>query len=369
MGVSLAFGELLAFSLARAHGPRAATVAAPSLRPYLGSVLRRVSNPPNPWRTHEVDYLDEIPETRLEVFEDKTRSILSRNDETLVGFTFGLNPYRGCQHACAYCEARRRHELLGFGAGTDFDSKIVVKPRAPELLRAAFEARSWRGDVVVLSGATDCYQPLEASYRLTRQCLEVCAEYKNPVAIITKGALIERDIDVLMRLHEVTRVTVSVSIPLWLPEHARAVEPLVATPQRRIRIIQRLAEAGLDVGLSVAPLIPGLSEDGLGDLLAAAHAAGARRAVASMLRLPRPVDVVFAERLQATLPLRASRVLGRNDGAYARVLESTFVAACRRLGLPCSPVGDDRVNTPPAGPQEARTFRRPPRAGDQGNLF
>lgn len=328
-----------------------------------------MSNPPNPWAAREVDYLDEVPETRLEVFEDKTRSILSRNDEARVGFTFGLNPYRGCQHACAYCEARRRHELLGFGAGTDFDSKIVVKPRAPELLRAAFDAASWRGDVIVFSGATDCYQPLEASYRLTRQCLEVCAEYKNPVAIITKGALIERDLDVLEKLHEVARVTISVSIPLWRAEHARAIEPLVATPQRRIRIIQRLAEAGLDVGVSVAPLIPGLSEDRLGDLLAAARAAGARRAVASLLRLPRPVDAVFAERLQATLPLRASRVLGRHDDAYARVLEATFVATCRRVGLPCSPVGDDRVNTPPAGPHHERTFVRPPRAGQQTTLF
>ena len=333
-------------------------------------MLRRVSNPPNPWRETELVYLEEVPETRLEVFEDATRSILSRNDPAVVGFEFGLNPYRGCQHACAYCEARRRHELLGFGAGTDFDTKIVVKPRAPELLRRVFETRSWRGDVIVLSGATDCYQPLEASYRLTRRCLEVCAEYGNPVAIVTKGALIERDIDVLARLTEVARATVSLSIPLWNPEHARALEPLVATPQRRIRTIERLAETGIDVGVSVAPLIPGLGEEGLFDLLAAAKAAGARRAVASLLRLPRPVDAIFAERVQATLPLRASRVLGREGAeAYASTLGAMFLVTCRRLGLAHAAVGNDRANTPSAGPLESRTFRRPPRAGDQTELF
>ena len=335
-------------------------------------MLRKVSNPPNPWRSSEVEYLDDVPEARFVVLEDHTRTILSHNDPALVGFEYGLNPYRGCQHACAYCEARRRHELLGFGAGTDFDAKIVVKPRAPQLLRAAFDKPSWKGDVVVFSGATDCYQPLEASYQLTRHCLEVCAEYNNPVAVITKGALIERDVDVLQQLHERARVTVSISIPLWNAEHARALEPMVPTPQRRVRIIERLAAAGLDVGLSVAPLIPGLGEDGLAELLAAAHAAGASRATASWLRLPRPVDAVFEERLRATLPQRAERVLARiadGPGPFSSMLEATFTATCRRLGLPCARVGDDRSNTPDAGPAESRTFRRPPRTGEQRSLF
>ena len=273
--------------------------------------MRAVSNPPNPWSSTDVEYLDEIPEARLEIFEDDTKSILSKNDAASVGFDFGLNPYRGCQHACSYCEARRRHELLGFGAGTDFDAKIVVKPRAPELLREAFERPSWKGDVVVFSGATDCYQPLEASYRLTRRCLEVCAEYKNPVAIITKGALIERDLDVLGRLNETARVTISISVPIWDAEAARRIEPLVPTPRRRIRVIERLSAAGLDVGVSIAPLIPGLGEEGMPAVLEAAKAAGARRAVMSLLRLPAPVDVVFAERLRVDLPLRADRILAR----------------------------------------------------------
>ena len=331
-------------------------------------VLRLVSNPPSPWSTREVAYLDEIPQARLEVFEDHSRSILSVNDEARVGFTYGLNPYRGCTHACGYCEARRRHELLGFGAGTDFDTKIVVKPTAPELLRQAFDAPSWKGDLVVFSGATDAYQPLEASYRLTRRCLEVCADYRNPVAIVTKGALIERDLDVLARLRDEARVTVSVSIPFWNTEVARALEPFVPKPETRIRTVRRLAEAGVDVGVSVAPMVLGLGEEGLADLLTEAKRAGASRAVMSFLRLPRPVDAVFAERLRAVLPGRADGVLARvgDRGPHARMVESLFLGTCRRLGLACAAAGDDRANTPPAGPLAARTFRRP---SAQGTLF
>ncbi|MFM2418341.1 MAG: hypothetical protein RL385_3064 [Pseudomonadota bacterium] len=332
--------------------------------------VRRVSNPPSPW-SDTVEYLDEIPAAQLEVFDDQTRSILSRNDPDKVGFEFGLNPYRGCQHACAYCEARRRHELLGFGAGTDFDTKIVVKPNAPELLRAAFESKAWRGDVVVFSGATDCYQPIEASYRLTRRCLEVCAEYQNPVAIITKGALIERDLDVLLKLRDRARVTVSVSIPLRDAEVARALEPMVPTPARRMRSIRHLAEAGLDVGISVAPFILGLSEHGVGELLREAKDAGARRATLSFLRLPTPVDLVFSERVRQVLPERAKLILTRakDPGGYAELAAQLYETTCRRLGLPFSRAGDDRTNTPDAGPIASRTFSRPARAGDQLGLF
>lgn len=333
-------------------------------------MLRHVSNPPNPWQGTAIEWLDEIPETRLEIFEDTTRSILSENHSAEVGFDYGVNPYRGCQHACAYCEARRRHPLLGFGAGTDFDTKLVVKKRAPELLRAAFDAPSWKGDVVVLSGATDCYQPLEASYRLTRHCLEVCADYANPVAIITKGALVERDLDVLVRLQRVARVTLSISLPFWDEDVARAIEPLVPTPRRRLATIRRLAAAGLDVGINVAPFVSGLSEDGLGDLLSAAAEAGASRAVLSFLRLPPPVDAVFAERLRNVLPGHAAKVLARvNAPTQEAMVAALFAAKCRKLGLAHTKPGDDFANTPPAGPLESRTFRRPPRAGDQVGLF
>ena len=146
-----------------------------------------IANPPNPWASTELEYLDEVPLAKVEIFEDASQSILASNDSPDLGFRFSANPYRGCNHACAYCYARPSHEYLSFGAGTDFDTKIVVKRRAAELLRAAFDRPSWKGDLVMFSGVTDCYQPLEASLRLTRACLEVCATYRNPVAIVTKA--------------------------------------------------------------------------------------------------------------------------------------------------------------------------------------
>jgi len=250
------------------------------------------------------------------------------------------------------CYARPTHEYLGFGAGTDFDRKITVKPEAPRLLREAFERRSWKGELVVFSGVTDCYQPLEASYRLTRGCLEVCAEYRNPVGIITKSPLIERDLDLLQEIQRTARVSVSVSVPLWNREHAHALEPYVATPQRRMKTIERLASAGLSVGVNVAPVIPGLSDADIPRILEAAHAAGARRAGFVFLRLPGSVKQVFEQRLRETLPLRADRVLnrvrearggklydsrfgirGRGDGQYADASRALFDATVKRLGM------------------------------------
>src|SRR5687767_5540341 len=221
------------------------------------------ANPTNPWSTTEVEYLGEPPTIGLQVFEDHTKEILSTNDSPDVGFRYSINPYRGCQHGCAYCYARPSHEYLSFGAGTDFDRKIVVKPEAAALLRRAFDRPSWKGETVVFSGVTDCYQPLEASLRLTRACLEVCAQYRNPVGIITKAPLVERDVDVLQQLAAEARVRVNVSVPFWDKDHARAIEPYVATPERRIQTIARLSAAGIPVGVMVAPIIPGLNDEDL----------------------------------------------------------------------------------------------------------
>ena len=336
------------------------------------AALLPISNPPNPWRTAEVEYLDDEPppSARLEVYEDHTRQILASNDSPDLGFSWSVNPYRGCFHACAYCFARPSHEYLGLGAGTDFDRKITVKPDAPRLLREAFEKPGWSGELVVFSGVTDCYQPLEASYRLTRGCLEVCREYRNPVGLITKAPLIERDLDVLVALNQVAAVSVTVSIPIWDREHSHALEPFVATPQRRMKTIERLAAAGLDVGVNLAPIIPGLSDADIPQVLEAAHAAGARRAGFVFLRLPGSVAKVFEERLRAALPLRADRVLnrvrdarggklydsrfgirGQGSGPYAEAARALFDKTVQRLGM----------NPDCHGPGGADTFQRPGR--------
>jgi DNA repair photolyase len=312
-----------------------------------------IANPPNPWATTDVEYLEgDAPDAKLRIYEDKTRVILSKNDSPDVGFTWSINPYRGCFHGCAYCYARPSHEYLSFGAGTDFERKIVVKPDAPELLREAFEKPAWRGELVAFSGVTDCYQPVEASYRLTRRCLEVCAEYKNPVGIITKAPLLERDLDVLEELSKVTHVGVAVSIPFWDADKARALEPFVATPQRRMRIVERCAARGIRVGVSVAPIVPGLGDEEIGDVLKAARDAGAAFASYVLLRLPGPVATVFEERLRAALPLRADKVMnriretragklydprfgqrGRGEGPYADAIGALFEGTAKKLGL------------------------------------
>jgi DNA repair photolyase len=332
--------------------------------------LRPLDNPPNPWATTDVEYLEgEAPGAKLEVYEDHTRGILAHNDSPDVGFDWSVNPYRGCFHACAYCYARPGHEYLSFGAGTDFDRKIVVKPRAPELLREAFDAPKWKGELVAFSGVTDCYQPLEASYRLTRGCLEACVEYRNPAAVISKSALVERDIDVMQELARVARFSIMVSCPFWDEAKARAIEPFVTTPARRIRAIERLAKAGLHVGVMVAPIIPGLNDEDMGEVLRAARDAGAQTAGMVLLRLPGPVKDVFEDRLRAALPLRADKVLrriretrggkmydaryvvrGKGEGVYADAIRSLFEQTTQRLGLRTSHFADEAP---------AATFRRP----------
>jgi DNA repair photolyase len=311
-----------------------------------------ISNPPNPWASTCVEYLDETPEVKLEVFEDHSRTILAKNDSPDVGFNYSVNPYRGCFHACAYCYARPSHEYLSFGAGTDFDRKIVVKLNAAALLRQALAKKSWSGEAVIFSGVTDCYQPLEASYRLTRGCLQVCAEAANPVGIITKAPLIERDIDVLQQLARVAAVQVMISIPFWDPDKARAIEPYVATPARRLRTIRALADAGISVGVNVAPIIPGLGDEEMPRILTAARDAGATRAGYVLLRLPGPVAQVFEQRVRAAMPLRVERILhriretrdgrlndprfgsrGRGEGPYAAMIRNLFLVTATKLGL------------------------------------
>lgn len=338
-------------------------------------------NPPNPFDRTLVEYFDgATPDAPLKLYEDATKTVLTSNDSPDVGFRYSLNPYRGCLHGCAYCYARPSHEYLGFGAGTDFERRILIKTRAPELLRRELDAPRWKGERVVLSGNTDPYQPLEASYRLTRQCLEVFSEYRNPVHVITKSPLVERDLELLSTMSSIARVGVSVSIPFWDESIARSMEPYVATPRRRIETIRRLHAAGIATTVNVAPVVPALGDRDMVRVLEAAAAAGAESAAMIMLRLPRAVRPVFEERLRSELPLAAERVLARTrevrrgksndprffsrmtgEGPYADSVIALFTATATRLGLRTSAREADE-SAPP-------TFRRPSDRGGQLRLF
>jgi len=339
--------------------------------------MRYVANPPNPWSSTQVEWIGEPPEAKLEVFEETaTRSIITHNDSPDVGFEYSVNCYRGCPHACSYCFSRPTHEYLGFGAGTDFERKIVAKVHAPELLREELMKPSWKGQALTFSFTSDPYLPLEAHYRLTRRCLEVCLEFRNPVGIVTKSALVRRDLDLLIQLTREADVAVYFTVPFLDHETARAVEPFAPFPEARFQAMRALAEAGVNVGIGIAPVIPGLNDSQIPELLKRAHEAGARTAWITMLRLPGNVAPYFQERLQAELPAKAKRVLNRiremrggklnssefgarmrGTGQYWEMVEQVFKIHCKRLGF------NQSQNT---SEQRGNTFRRP---SAQGRLF
>jgi DNA repair photolyase len=272
---------------------------------------RRIQNPPNPWSTQHVEWLEEPPPVALEVYEEEAHSILSKNESPDVPFTWSVNPYRGCQHACAYCYARPSHQYLGLGAGTDFDSKIVVKRNGPELLREELARPRWKHGRgwIAFSGVTDCYQPLEASYEVTRRMLEVCDEFRHPAGVITKSALIRRDAALLARMARRGGTRVTLSIPFADETDARAIEPWASAPSARFETLRRLAQEGIPVGVAIAPLIPGLNDAAVPEILERAREAGATSAFSVLLRLPLEVRPVFEERLRAAFPGRADKVL------------------------------------------------------------
>ncbi len=261
---------------------------------------------------HDEDYLESLRRRPTEYLPDRSRTIVAENDSPDVGFRYSINPYRGCSHGCSYCYARPTHEYLGFNAGLDFETKIMVKEDAPDLFRAFLARDSWRGHPIAMSGVTDCYQPAERDYRLTRGCLEVAAEARQPMTIITKNALVLRDFDVLAGMAASGRlVHVHLSITTLDAGLARSMEPRTSTPAARLRAVSALAEAGVPVGVLVGPVIPGLTDVEVASILAAAKEAGAGSAGYTLLRLPLTVAPVFTEWLLRTRPERAERVLGR----------------------------------------------------------
>jgi len=253
----------------------------------------------------------EDPAPHTQFFRDRTKGILSKNDSPDISFDFGLNPYRGCEHGCIYCYARPFHEYLGFSAGLDFETKIMVKEDAPALLRKQFLAPTWEPQVVGLGSATDPYQPVERRLNLTRRCLEVFAEFRNPVALVTKNALVARDADVLGELARLDGAHAYVSVTSLDSELARIMEPRASAPAARLRAIRELRQAGVPVGVLIAPMIPGLTDHEAPAILKAVAEAGAITAGYVILRLPYAVKELFADWLGRHFPDRVDKILGR----------------------------------------------------------
>lgn len=312
-------------------------------------------NPDNQFEALHVTYDPEESVERAhptEFLRDDTQTIISKNRAEDIYFEAGINPYRGCEHGCAYCYARTYHEYLGFSAGIDFESKILVKERAAELLEKQLSSARYTPKVLAMSGATDSYQPVERKLKISRRCLEVLARFRNPVVVITKNALVTRDLDHLQELAKFDAVAVYSSITSLDPKLAKILEPRASSPRARLRAIEMLAEAGVPVGVSAAPMIPGLNDHELPAILEAAASAGASFGFYSQVRLPGAVKPVFENWLERHFPERKEKVLARirevhggevnsgvprvrmrGKGELAEQLGRMFKITARRLGL------------------------------------
>jgi DNA repair photolyase len=271
--------------------------------------VRYVSNPPNPYHKYNAEFLGEPSPVKLEVFEETaTRTIVTKNNSPDVGFKYSVNCYRGCIHGCTYCFARPYHEFLGYGAGTDFETKIVVKVNAAELLRKELSKKSLQGESMNFSFTTDPYLPLEASYELTRKCLQICHDFGNPVGIVTKSPLVTRDVDVLMEMD----ATVYFSIPFLTIEKSKLFEPYAPKPEVRFEAMKKLADAGIPVGIAVAPIIPAYNDSDIPALLQKARESGASHAFMTLLRLPtESLQSYFIDRLEEKAPTKAGKILNQ----------------------------------------------------------
>jgi DNA repair photolyase len=328
-------------------------------------------NPPNRFELIRYEPLedgdaDERPAPATQFFHDSTASIIATNDSPDVPFAASINVYRGCEHGCVYCYARPYHEYLGFSIGLDFETKIMVKENAPTLLRKELNAKKWTPQILGMSGVTDCYQPIERRLQLTRQCLEVLADFRNPVWIITKNRLVTRDIDILQKLaaHQATAVVIAVTS--LDAELARVMEPRATAPAGRLAAIRELTDAGIPTAVLMAPVIPGLTDHEMPAILAAARDAGALHANYTMLRLPHGLPALFESWLDQHFPEKKDRVLSRirelrggqlndprfgsrmrGEGAIADAVKQMFKVTSKKLGFP----GKTTLST--------RAFRRP----------
>jgi DNA repair photolyase len=324
------------------------------------------------WRT-----LDDLPPFKTQVQEDATRKILTRNDSPDIGFDRSINPYRGCEHGCIYCFARPTHAYLGLSPGLDFESRLFVKPEAADLLAKEWAAPSYQPKVIAIGTNTDPYQPIERRYQVMRRILEVLDRTGHPVGIVTKSALVARDIDILARMAERNLAKVALSVTTLDAELARKMEPRATTPMRRLEALRRLSAAGIPTAVMVAPVIPALNDMEIERILEAAHAAGVREAGYVLLRLPLEVRDLFKEWLTEHYPDRVNHVFklirdmrGGRDydatwgkrmkgaGPYAWMIGRRFELACEKLGM-----NESRTIL------TTRHFRAPKPNSDQLNLF
>ena len=316
---------------------------------------------------------DVLPRTQF--LKDHSQTILSQQASPDIGFSVSINPYRGCEHGCIYCYARPFHEYLGFSAGLDFETKIMVKERAPELLRQELASPQWQPQSIFLSGVTDCYQPVERKLKLTRRCLEVLAEFRNPVFIVTKNQLVTRDIDFLGALARHHAVFVMLSITTLDADLRKVLEPRTSPPGARLAAIHELSAAGIPVGVNIAPVIPGLTDHEMPAILQAAAQAGATAAGYTILRLPYAVAPLFEQWLATHFPDRKEKVLNRvramrdgklydaqwgerftGKGIFAEQIAQMFEVARRKAGFKTE-----------VGELSTASFRRP--GGVQLSLF
>lgn len=329
--------------------------------------------------TEFIEGLDEplISEVSTQVFIDHPKRIINQVKSPDVGMQFSVNPYQGCEHGCIYCYARNSHEYWGFSAGLDFESKIIAKPNAPELLAAEFDKSSWKPAVVSFSGNTDCYQPIERKYEITRKLLEVCLRYKNPVGIITKNQLILRDLDILKELAKLRLVHVFVTVTSTDESIRQKLEPRTATYKNRLKVIAELSSNGIPCGVMVAPIIPGLTNYGITQVIEQAGKAGAYTAGYTILRLNGQIGNLFTDWVHKTYPDAAHKILSqvadchggnindsrwstrmRGEGKIAESIRMLFTAA-RKKHMSGTPFYEYNLSA----------FARPPKANEQLKLL
>lgn len=285
-------------------------------------------------------------------FKDNSRSVISVNDSADINFDYSFNPYRGCEHGCVYCYARPSHEFLGFSSGLDFETKIMVKENAPRLLEEELKKKNYKPDIIIFSGNTDCYQPVELKLKLTRKALEVCLKYGNPVGLITKNALIQRDIDILKEMSKKDLITVTLSITSLDKSLTSKMEPRTSVPLKRLETIQKLAENSIPVGVNIAPIIPGLNDEEIPSILKAASERGAEFAGCILLRLPYAVKDLFVNWLYNEFPHKADKIIHRikdirggklnnsefgkrfaGEGEFAETIKNLFSISCKKYRL------------------------------------